>query len=154
MKKISVSLVLLFFCASLYPLTNEDWRVIYALRTGSYLTGILGGGFFGYKLGTAIGHYLVSNSILSDAGGLTSEDMADIAKIRQYRWWQRNDPYLILDAPSFILTPTGIITGSKFGYLGGEYLATAYIARKYGISRAEASNAINNNLDLSERLRK
>lgn len=164
-----ISLLLLLSISTLYPLTNADWYMINALRAGSTITGAATGGFIGYKTGTFLGGRVVpatakkmgiymGEQFYGAPRGATAEqrEAREIPK-RQFKRRFKRGLQKEFEASPFspwMLTPTGIIAGGEFGYSAGERLAAAYIARKYGVSRAEAWNAIENNLDLSEKLKK
>jgi hypothetical protein len=166
-----ISLLLLFATIPLYSLTDTDWRMIYSLRTGSMLAGAATGGVLGYTTGTFIGRRVVPTTAKKigtyvgeiryapSYGTIETADQRQLREIpkKQLRKSVKRDFQQSFRQSKFnpvTLTPTGIIVGGKFGYLGGERLAIAYIARKYGVDAHTARQAIETNLDLSEELKK
>lgn len=131
MKKLFTLLFFTGMSSMLYPLTTNDWRVIYALRHGSMTTGAATGGFLGYKIGTAIRKYdakraheeaehrlapppgIIEHANARQARELPKRQLRENIKrkLRRKRIENRTDPV--------ILVPTAFIAGSKLGYLGG-----------------------------------
>ncbi len=171
MKKLLLHLLfLLSFSTSLYPLTNQDWKTIYALRIGTTFAGAASGGVVGYKTSSFLGK--LNSSWAKEEGRREGERLhapapgiIETADQRQTRELPKKQvrkrikraaqrEFEVSWVGPLALTTIGIKGGGKLGSRGGERLAIAYIARKYGVDRATALKAIEENLDLSERLKK
>lgn len=133
--------VLLISCITslVYPLTRQDWNVINSLMIGGASFGAIGGWATGYTAGTAIGHHFAP-TVPSTPAELRAYVTSDLPKKRIIR----------KTIPPIVLAPIGSVGGVHLGLTAGEKLAIIYIARKYGIDRITAWNAIRYNHDLSK----
>ncbi len=150
----TISLLFLLSNMTLYPLTDADWRVINTLLIGSTATGAATGALLGHQIGAQIGR---TSSYL---GKKTTKKPQRQRQVRTAQGgyaegtWKSPEQQNHLQATTFGTT-VGAVAGSEIGRsFVGKRLATAYIARKYGVDRITAWRAIRNDLDLSERLKK
>ncbi len=143
MKKILLFLLFLTSLhSSIYPLTEQDWNVIFSLKVG----GIVGGGLLGYIPGK-----IASSAIAKHiAPSLTHTDVRATQAIGHIPTQQKIGERIFKRSISYLPFAPAIYGGSLLGRATGQRLAVFYIARKYGVDTKTAQQAIEEDLDLQK----
>ncbi len=148
MKKSLLYLALLLSVStSLYPLTNQDWNVIRTIITSSTTLGAFGGAAFGGIAGIAAGNYLAPMPTAT----ITSRAQWQAYLVEVVEKSKQRQKTRLLT--KIVGAAGGGAAGVYFGNALAKRLAINYIARKYGVDRATAWNAIQNNLDISQQIK-
>ncbi len=138
MKKI---VLLIFFSSlNLYPLTNQNWKVINQLNTTWESLGT----FIGGALGVVATLYTYPEPHPAPPTSF-AEQAALQAELPHYlRYMQQSRTRKMVGAA------LGAGSGAYIGNFIGKRLALFYIARKYGVDLRTAKNAIEKNIDLQK----
>ncbi len=140
MKKITLLLVLQ--TSFLYPLTDQDWQVISALKIGGIIGGSLLGFVPGYLVSTALERRIAPAFTPAHWYATKAEGHPALQKAIGGRILKKSIAYL--PVPAFMSA------GNLLGRATAHKLALLYIARKYGVSIKKAEQALKENLDLDE----